>query len=124
MLDEICPECGSQLVIREGRYGAFTACSNYPNCKYIKTDKKDTGIGCPECDGTIVRKKTRKGKIFYGCSKYPKCKFATWDEPLEQPCPLCDRKFILRKQTKSGTALLYCSKQDCSYKEEKEKQDS
>ena len=120
MLDETCPECGSQLVIREGRYGPFTACSNYPNCKYIKTDKKDTGIPCPECGGSIVQKKTRKGKIFYGCSKYPKCKFATWDEPLEQPCPLCDRKFILRKQTKSGKDLFYCSDPDCSYKEEKE----
>lgn len=121
MLDEACPECGSQLVIREGRYGPFTACSNYPNCKYIKTDKKDTGIPCPECDGTIVRKKTRKGKVFYGCSNYPKCKFATWDEPVEQPCPRCDRKFILHKQAASGNDLYYCGNQDCSYKEEKKK---
>ncbi|NOR15889.1 MAG: type I DNA topoisomerase [Candidatus Aminicenantes bacterium] len=120
MLDENCPDCGSQLVLRDGRYGPFTACSNYPNCKYIKTDQKDTGIGCPECDGTIVRKKTRKGKIFYGCSNYPKCKFATWDEPLEQACPQCERKFILRKKQKSGMVLYYCNKQECEYKEEKE----
>ncbi len=120
MLDEHCPECGSQMVLRDGRYGAFTACSNYPTCKYIKTDKKDTGIGCPECDGTIVRKKTRKGKIFYGCSKYPKCKFATWDEPLEQACPQCERKFILRKKQKSGMILFYCNNKECEYKEEKE----
>ncbi len=120
LLDEDCPECGSQMVLRDGRYGAFTACSNYPTCKYIKTDKKDTGIGCPECDGTIVRKKTRKGKIFYGCSKYPKCKFATWDEPLEQACPQCERKFILRKKQKTGMILFYCNKEGCEYKEEKE----
>jgi DNA topoisomerase-1 len=119
LLDETCPECNSQLVLREGRYGTFTACSNYPQCKYIKSDKKDTGIACPDCSGTIVRKKTRKGKIFYGCSEYPKCKFASWDEPVEQPCPQCDRKFILRKRTKDGKELLYCSKSDCAYKEEK-----
>jgi len=120
MLDETCPDCSSQLVLRDGRYGTFTACSNYPQCKYIKTEKQDTGIGCPDCEGNIVRKKTRRGKIFYGCSRYPKCKFASWDEPVQQPCPQCERKFILHKRTKTGTDLFYCSKQDCSYKEEKE----
>ncbi len=80
---EICPECGNSLVIRSGKYGKFTACSNYPTCKYIKKDEKKIVeiCKCPECDGTIVEKRTKKGKIFYGCNNYPKCKYATWDKP-------------------------------------------
>lgn len=117
-IEEICPQCGSTLVIREGKYGTFIACSNYPRCKYIKKEKKDTGISCPlGCSGTILRKKTRKGKIFFGCSNYPKCKFATWDEPINQPCPECSRQFILRKNSMKGKPYLYCSDENCNYKE-------
>ncbi len=117
-LDEACPECGSQLVMRRGKYGAFAACSNYPICKYIKKEKKDTGIACPlECEGTLIRRKTRKGKIFYGCSEFPNCKFATWDEPVSQPCPDCGRHFVLKKHSFKGKPYFYCSDEKCSYKE-------
>ena len=117
-LDETCPECGSQLVLRRGKYGTFAACSDYPKCKYIKKEKKDTGISCPlECEGTLIRRKTRKGRIFYGCSEFPKCKFATWDEPVSQPCPECGRLFVLKKSTLKGKAHLYCSDEKCSFKE-------
>ncbi|MFC2170251.1 type I DNA topoisomerase, partial [Acidobacteriota bacterium] len=109
-LDETCPMCESLLVLRRGKYGTFIACSNYPKCTYIKKEKKDTGILCPEkCGGTIVRRKTKKGKIFFGCSSFPKCKFATWDEPISQPCPECGRKFILRKNLIKGKPYVYCS---------------
>lgn len=122
-LDETCPECGSQMVMRTGRYGNFVACSNYPECKYVKKEKKDTGIPCPqECGGTIVRKKTRKGKIFWGCSKYPECDYATWDEPLKQPCPQCGRKFILRRNVIRGDPFLHCSNEECDYKETVERE--
>jgi DNA topoisomerase-1 len=122
-LDEECPECGSQLVIRSGRYGNFVACSNYPKCKYVKSEKKDTGIRCPkECGGTIVRKKTRKGRIFHGCSKYPDCDFATWDEPLPKPCPECGREFVLRKNLIKGEPFLHCSNEECEYKETVERE--
>jgi len=80
---ELCPECGSDLVIKSGKYGKFIACSNYPKCKYIKKEEKqviEIGI-CPECGGKVVEKKTRRGKIFYGCNNYPKCKYASWDKP-------------------------------------------
>lgn len=117
-LEETCPDCGSQLVIRKGRYGNFVACSNYPHCRYIKSEREDTGITCPEgCGGTIIKRKTRKGKVFFGCSNYPKCQFATWDEPLAKPCPECDREFILRKNVLKGKPYLYCSDEKCGYKE-------
>jgi DNA topoisomerase-1 len=117
-LDETCPDCGSQLVMRRGKYGTFAACSDYPKCKYIKKEKKDTGIPCPlECEGTLIRRKTRKGKIFYGCSEFPKCKFAKWDEPVSQPCPECGRHFVLKKITFKGNPYLYCSDEKCSFKE-------
>lgn len=89
---EICPECGSPLVIRKGKYGEFTACSNYPNCKYIKQEPKEIKefIDCPICEGKIVEKKTRKGKIFYGCNNYPKCNYALWDKPTGHYCPQCN----------------------------------
>lgn len=120
-LEETCPKCGSQLVERHGKYGAFAACSNYPQCKYIKKERKDTGISCPEgCGGTIIQRKTRKGKLFYGCSHYPKCKYATWDEPLPEPCPECGREFILRKNSLKGKPYVYCSDAGCAYKEEVE----
>ena len=121
-LDENCPQCGSKLVLRHGRYGPFVACSNYPECKYIKSEKKDTGIKCPEedCNGTLVQRKTRKGRIFYGCSSFPKCKHATWDEPVDRPCPECERKFVLKKSPINGQPHFYCGKEGCSYKEDTE----
>ena len=94
---EVCPECGSSLVIRKGKYGEFVACSNYPTCKYIKKDKKETTeiCKCPKCDkGMIVERKTGKGKIFYGCNNYPKCKYALWYKPTGEICPTCGELIV------------------------------
>lgn len=110
---EVCPECGNPLVKRKGRYGEFVACSNYPECKYIKKEEKEVVeiMDCPFCDGgKIVEKKTRKGKIFYGCSNYPKCKIAYWDKPTGEVCPECGKLLV----TKNGT--IKCS--ECSYEKE------
>ena len=96
---ETCPNCGQPLVIRKGRYGAFTACSNYPECKYIKTEPKTVVevCDCPNCDGKIVERKTKKGKIFYGCNNYPKCKTAYWDKPTGELCPECKSMLTVKK---------------------------
>ena len=107
---EMCPKCGNPLVIKKSKYGEFIACSNYPECKYIKQEEKEKSkeiMPCPKCNGTIVEKKSRKGKIFYGCNNYPKCDFATWDEPINESCPECGS--ILTK--KNGK--IKCSK--CDY---------
>ncbi len=122
-LEENCPECGSQMVMRHGKYGSFAACSDYPRCKYIKKETQDTGIVCPTgCGGTLLKKKTKRGKFFHGCSNFPKCKFATWDEPVAKPCPVCGRDFVLRKNTMKEEPTLYCSDDKCSYKEKEEVQ--
>ena len=94
---EMCPECGSPLVIRKGKYGEFVACSNYPTCKYIQKEKKEEKVimDCPICKkGQIVERKTRKGKIFWGCNNYPKCKTATWDKPTGELCPSCGKLLV------------------------------
>ena len=107
---ELCPNCGSPLVIKKSKYGEFVACSNYPTCKYIKQEEKTKPkeiMPCPQCDGMIIEKKTKKGKIFYGCNNYPKCDFATWDEPINEKCPNCES--ILTKKGKK----IKCSK--CDY---------
>lgn len=98
---ETCPECGSDLVIRKGKYGEFTACSNYPTCKYIKKEEKKlvTVCKCPKCDGDIIEKKTRRGKIFYGCNKYPKCDVALWDKPTGELCPECNSLLVEKKDS-------------------------
>ncbi len=108
---EKCPECGNPLVIRKGKYGEFVACSNYPECKYIKKEEKKQIeiMKCPNCDGMIVEKKTKKGKVFYGCNNFPKCKIAFWDKPTLKKCPKCN-SILLEKNDK-----LICS--SCDYKE-------
>lgn len=109
---ENCPECGNPLVIRKGRFGEFTACSNYPECKYIKKEPKEIKeiMNCPICNqGKIIEKKTRKGKIFYGCNNYPKCKVATWDIPTGETCPECGN-LLIEKNKK-----IKCSNIECKY---------
>lgn len=97
---ELCPNCSSPLVIKKSKYGEFIACSNYPTCKYIKNEKNTPKeiMDCPKCDGKIIEKKTRKGKIFYGCSNYPKCDFATWDEPINEHCPNCNGILVTKNK--------------------------
>ena len=97
---EICPECGQPLVIRKGRYGEFIACSNYPECKYVKKEEKvQVEVAkCPNCDGMIIERKTKKGKIFYGCNRFPKCKTAFWDKPIDETCPQCGKTLVEKKE--------------------------
>ena len=106
---EMCPNCGNPLVIRKGKYGEFTACSNYPNCKYIKSEPRDTVeiCNCPNCDGKIIEKKSKRGKLFYGCNNYPKCKTAYWDKPIDEICPNC-KSMLVEKNKK-----IKCS--NCDY---------
>ncbi len=98
--EEYCPQCGSPLVIKLGRYGRFYACKGFPKCKYTeKVEKKSLRIiKCPKCEGEVVQKKTKKGKIFFGCNHYPQCEFALWQRPIPQECPQCLAPFLVEKR--------------------------
>src|SRR5687767_3001924 len=113
ILVEKCPKCDSNLVIKHGRFGEFTACTNYPNCKYVKL--KSTGVVCPIDGGDIVERKSRRGKPFYGCANYPDCEFTLWKRPIPEACPDCGTPFLLEKLTKKAGRQLVCSKDDCAY---------
>jgi DNA topoisomerase-1 len=114
-LDEICPKDGAKLVLRQGRFGEFTSCSNYPKCDYIK--RQTIGMACPKCkDGEIAVKKSKRGKNFYGCTNYPKCDAVFWDKPILEPCPKCHAPFILEKTTKKEGTFRYCQTEGCDYK--------
>ncbi|SDX99285.1 DNA topoisomerase-1 [Allochromatium warmingii] len=115
-----CPLCGSTLEIKHGRYGKFIGCSAYPKCKHIEPlDKpEDTGVTCPKCgQGTLQKKKSRRGKLFYSCSTYPKCDYAVWDTPLAEACPHCNWPVLTLKVTKSQGAMKVCPQKDCGYRE-------
>ncbi len=88
--DVPCPNCGKGTIRREGRFGAFYGCQDYPNCKGIVNVEKRIGFTCPKCgEGHLTERKSRYGKPFYGCNRYPDCDFAMWTQPLAQPCPNC-----------------------------------
>ena len=113
ILDEKCPKCDSNLVIKQGRFGEFTACTNYPACKYVK--QKSTGVLCPKDGGDIVERKSRRGKVFYGCANYPDCDFVLWNKPIAGTCPECNAPFLVEKVTKRHGRQLICNNEECSY---------
>lgn len=114
--DEKCDKCGNPMVIKTGRFGKFLACSAYPTCK--TTRALSLGVKCPSpgCDGDLVQKRTRKGRVFYACSRYPKCEYALWDRPVKKTCPSCSAPFLVEKVSKQATTVR-CVNADCGYKE-------
>ena len=122
--DKVCPECNKDMVVKRGRYGEFIACSGYPECTHTESVNggaggKSIGMQCPEngCDGEIVEKRSKRGKIFYGCSSYPECKFATWDKPVNKACPVCDKPYLVEKNTKRQGNFIACVDRECGFKE-------
>ncbi len=111
---EVCEKCGRPMVIKRGRYGEFLACSGYPECK--NTKPLSTGIPCPEegCDGTLIKRRARTGKIYYRCSRAPECEFILWQEPIKESCPACGAPFMVRKRERREEFKI-CPK--CGHKE-------
>ncbi len=110
--DVQCELCGRMMVVKQGRYGKFLACPGFPECRNTKPLLKDTGVKCPKCGGSIVERRTRRGRMFYGCQNYPDCDYTTWDTPLKDTCPECGA-FMLKHHFKNGRTLLYCSNDAC-----------
>ena len=111
-----CEVCGSDMIVRNGKYGTFYACSNYPTCTFTKQKITDTGVCCPNCSSKIVARHGRGKMLFYSCEKYPECDFSTWDMPLTGKCPDCGGILYFRKSRKS----VICKTKGCSYKREEE----
>ncbi|HSD93807.1 MAG TPA: type I DNA topoisomerase, partial [Syntrophales bacterium] len=109
--DEICPKCGSGMIVKRGRFGKFLACSRYPDCNY--TQGMSTGVACPEDGGKIVERRSRFGKVFYSCANYPACKFAIWYRPLPRACPQCGAPFLIEKFSKKTGPYIACLKKEC-----------
>ena len=110
-IGEACPECGHDLVKKRGRFGEFIACSNYPECKYTRPILSTIGVKCPKCgEGEIVKRKSKKGRTFYGCSRYPDCDYVAWNRPAGEKCPECGEDLYVKGST------VFCAK--CKYKAE------
>ena len=114
--DEVCETCGAPMTVKRGRFGSFLACTKYPECKTTKPIS--LGVKCPRpgCGGFIAEKRSRRGKPFYGCSNWAKkqCDFVAWDKPVPQPCPICNAKFVVKKENKRGV-MLRCL--ECDWKQ-------
>lgn len=111
-LADPCPQCGGKRELKQSRFGMFIGCSNYPKCKFTKSLNIEAEAPCPNCNKPLLKKTTRRGRIFWGCSGYPSCKTAFWDEPINKKCPDCSN-ILLKK--KSG---IKCSQ--CDYEEGEE----
>lgn len=114
--DEICEQCGRNMVIKTGRYGKFLACPGFPECRNTKAILEETGSNCPVCgEGKVVVRWSKKGRKFYGCSNYPKCNFVSWDEPSKEKCPHCNSYMVIKRSKKKGEELL-CSNKECGFR--------
>ena len=117
-VDEACGKCGKPMVVKNGRFGRFLACSGYPDCRNTKPLNQSLDMPCPKCGaGHVVVKRSRKGRSFYGCDKYPACDFVSWGKPVARPCPACGAKYLVEKVTRAGT-LLNCATEGCGHREE------
>lgn len=122
-----CPKCESDLQIKSGRYGKFIGCSGYPDCNFIEPLEKpeDTEVKCPKCQkGSILKRKSKRGKIFYSCSEYPECEYAMWYPPFEQPCPTCEWPITMIKTTKKRGTERACPQKNCKFVEPYEEEDN
>ena len=115
--DVICEKCGRHMVIKYGPHGKFLACPGFPECRNTKPYLERIGVACPLCGKDVVRKKTRKGRVYYGCENNPDCDFMVWNRPVAQKCPNCGG-VLLQKGNK-----LVCNDEKCGYVTERKDED-
>lgn len=112
--DQKCELCGRNMVIKRGRYGKFLACPGFPECKNTKPLLTEIGVNCPECGGSLVVRKSKRGRTFYGCSNYPKCKFVSWEKPSGKLCPQCGGPMVIKKDKNREYEV--CLNKECGFK--------
>lgn len=116
-----CPDCGGDLKVRHGKFGKFIGCTSYPKCRHIESLNKpsDTGVECPECkQGKMVKRQSRRGRVFFSCDRYPDCKYAVWNEPITKDCPKCAWPMLTIKKTKKRGTELVCPRTTCGFVEQ------
>jgi DNA topoisomerase-1 len=114
--DVVCELCGRNMVLRTGRYGQFLACPGFPECRNTKPLIKDTGVKCPKCEGNLLERRSRKGRVFYGCSNYPECDFVVWNKPVKESCPVCGGLMVEKRR--SGKVVHTCTNPECRHEEQ------
>lgn len=118
--DVICDKCGANMVVRNGKFGKFLACPNYPKCKNIKSIIEPVAV-CPRCHGDVVKKHTKTGKVFYGCANYPECDFMSWELPAPDFCPVC--RNVMRIVVKDNKKQYVCVNKNCGHVEYPKEED-
>lgn len=111
--DVKCEKCGAMMVYKEGRFGRFLACPNYPTCKNTKPVLDKIGVKCPKCGADVIRRHGKKGKTFYGCEKYPECDYVSWDMPTGEACPKCGSMLV--QKIRANGRFIACENKDCGY---------
>jgi DNA topoisomerase-1 len=115
--DVICENCGRHMVVKYGPHGKFLACPGFPECRNTKPYQEKIGVFCPRCGGEILRKKTRKGRVYYGCEHYPECEFMSWQQPVSEKCPKCGGYMVIR-----GNRIA-CADKECGFVKNREDKD-
>lgn len=111
--DELCENCGRNMVVKMGRFGKFLACPGFPDCRNTKQLLEQAGVDCPKCGQPLVIRRSKKGRKFYGCSKYPECDFVSWELPAPHPCPQCGQLMVIK--TAKGQKRQVCTNPECRF---------
>ncbi|NMD38190.1 MAG: type I DNA topoisomerase [Christensenellaceae bacterium] len=117
--DIICDQCGRTMVYKMSKYGEFLACPGFPECRNTKTIVDYIDVDCPDCGSKLVKKRSKKNRVFYGCENYPNCEFVSWDKPTNEKCPVCG-SYMVEKPAKKDARTLLCSNEKCRHKIEKQ----
>ena len=113
--DVICDQCGATMVYKNGRYGRFLACPNFPECRNTQPILVYIHVKCPDCGGELLEKTSRKNRKFYGCEQYPECQFVSWEKPVDKRCPECGSYMTIKRR--KNDALLLCANETCRHRE-------
>ena len=113
--DVPCDKCGAMMVYKMSRFGRFLACPNFPECRNTMPLQKAIGVKCPKCGGEILERTSKKGRRFYGCEHYPECDFVSWDMPVNDLCPVCGSRMVLKRGPKD-TVFHVCVNETCRHR--------
>lgn len=111
--EEICENCGRNMVIKMGRYGKFLACPGFPECRNTKPLLEEVGASCPTCSKPLVVRRSKKGRKFYGCLGYPECDFVSWEMPAPDPCPECKQMMVIKSSKRQKKHV--CTNPECRH---------